>query len=121
MELTTSIEASEFYRDTTGNTIFSMSNDQLIYGFGAGSSSSRGANKISVDFQFLGKVLVSYAFINPYQEYNQYFKITGIKLYSITTTTNAFGYITYTKGDLIRVATACLPVQLHLPCTRRHQ
>ena len=106
MELTTSIEASEFYRDTTGNTIFSMSNDQLIYGFGAGSSSSRGANKISVDFQFLGKVLVSYAFINPYQEYNQYFKITGIKLYSITTTTNAFGYITYTKGDLIKVTTA---------------
>lgn len=106
MELSTSIEADDFYRDTTGNTIFSMSNDQLAYGFGAGSSSSRGASKMAVDFQFLGKVYVSYAFIQPYQEYNQYFKISGIKVYKLNSSTNVFGYITYSKGDLIKTTSA---------------
>ena len=105
MMLTTNISASEFYQDGGGNTIFSMSNDQLRYGFGAGSTSSRGSTTLTVDFQYLGKVFVSYAFITPYQEYNQYFNITNIQIYQLKQIEDIYGFISYGKGDKIATTT----------------
>lgn len=97
---------SGFYKDkSTGSTIFSMSDNQNRYGFGNGSKSSSGADKLTDNFQFMGKVYVSYTFIGNYRDYNNYFKIVGIKLYSIKQIKNNFGQLTYAKGDLISTQT----------------
>ena len=110
MILTTNVpennNISGFYKDkTTGSTIFSMSDNQNRYGFGNGSKSSSGADRLTDNFQFLGKVYVSYTFIGNYRDYNNYFKIVGIKLYTIKSVRNSFGVLTYVKGDLISTQT----------------
>lgn len=107
MVLTTSVPAEDFYMSKSGETIFSMGVSESAYGFGPNSSSSNGSTKISLigndSIAFLSKVLVTYMFVPPYAtNYNQYFKISGLTLYNLNSTTDVFGFTTFTKGDVIK-------------------
>ncbi len=111
MVLTTNIQAEDFYMSKSGDTIFSMGVSESAYGFGPNSSSSNGSTKISLigndSIAFLSKVLVTYMFVPPYAtNYNQYFKISGLTIYNLNSSTDVFGFITYTKGDVIKAVSA---------------
>lgn len=98
MILSTNITDKSFYGKGS-DVIFNMAEDMSTYGYGASSVSSSGSEKISATVQFLGKVKVTYQFIN--NDYNQYFKISNIKVYSINSSQNALGGYTYSKGTLL--------------------
>ncbi len=92
-----------FYKDSSSNSvIFSMSYERK-YGFGSGAVSSRGSDRLFNELHFLGKEYISYGFINNYRDYNNYFIITGLKLYALKPASNYSRVnLANVKGDLIQ-------------------